>query len=102
MKRLVALAGLASLCLSAQADPFATADAVKGRSLAEKSCVACHSSRVGGDGTTIYTRPDHRVKSADQLLRQVAVCSQAAGTDWSKQDIANVAAYLNKTFYQFR
>jgi cytochrome c553 len=101
MLRLIVIAGLASFCLWARADPFAQADPMKGRPLAEKSCVACHSSKFGGDGTKIYTRPDHRVRSADQLMRQVTVCSQAANTDWSKQDIANVAAYLNKTFYKF-
>ena len=102
MLRLVLFVLAVSLALSARADPFANADPTKGKMLAEKSCVACNSSKFGGDGSQIYTRPEHRVKSAEQLLRQVTRCSQAANTDWSKRDIADVAAYLNQTFYKFQ
>jgi len=90
------------LSLSVWADPFPNADAAKGKQLAEQSCVSCHSDKFGGDGSRVYTRPDHRVTSANQLLDQVAFCSQAAKTDWSKQEIADVAAYLNQRFYQFQ
>jgi mono/diheme cytochrome c family protein len=102
MSRLIVLAAAMSLGLTAQADPFAGADPARGKTLADKSCVTCHSSNFGGDATRIYTRADHKVKSPAQLLKQVGVCSQAAKTDWSKQDIADVAAYLNQTFYRFQ
>ena len=102
MFRLIVLAAAMNLGLTAQADPFAGADPARGKTLADKACVTCHSSNFAGDATRIYTRPDHKVKSAAQLLKQVGVCSQAAKTDWSKQDIADVAAYLNQTFYRFQ
>jgi mono/diheme cytochrome c family protein len=89
------------LALSARAEPFTGADTAKGKMLAEESCVACHSSKFGVDATKIYTRPDHRIKSADQLLQRVTVCTQAAEVNWSKEDIRNVAAYLNQAFYKF-
>ena len=101
MLRPTVLAVALSLSLSAQADPFAKADPTKGKMLADKSCIACHASMVGGDGSKIYTRPEHKIKSASQLLNQVTRCSQAANTDWSKQEITDVAAYLNQTFYKF-
>jgi uncharacterized protein YktA (UPF0223 family) len=35
-------------------------------------------------------------------LQQVTRCSQAANTDWSTQEITDVAAYLNQAFYKFQ
>lgn len=91
-----------SLSLAVWAAPFPNADPAKGEKLAEHSCVSCHSEKFGGDGSRIYTRPDHRIKNAKQLLNRVTFCSQAAETDWSKQDIADVAAYLNQQYYKFK
>jgi cytochrome c553 len=102
MTRLIVAAAALSLGLSAHADPFAGADPARGKTLADKACVTCHSSQFGGDDTRMYTRPDHKIKSAEQLLKRVGVCSQAAKADWSKQDIADVAAYLNQAFYRFQ
>ena len=102
MSRLIVLTAALSVALSAHADPFAGADPARGKTLADKACVTCHSSQFGGDGTRIYTRPDHKIKSAEQLLKRVGVCSQAAKTDWSEQDMADVAAYLNQAFYRFK
>ena len=102
MLRPIAFAVLACLSLSARAEPFAGADPANGKTLAQQTCVECHSSKFGGDGSKIYTRADHKVKSAQQLLQQVGVCSQAAKADWSKQDIADVAAYLNQSYYMFQ
>jgi len=101
MLRLLLLASSVSFALAAWAAPFPNADPAKGQQLASRSCVECHRSKFGGDGTKIYIRGDRRVKSAKQLLQQVTFCSQAANTDWSQQEIADVAAYLNQTFYQF-
>jgi mono/diheme cytochrome c family protein len=101
MLRTLVLALCAIWPLSSHADPFAGADPDKGKALADKSCVACHDAQFG-DPTRIYTRPERRVKSPDQLLKQVTTCSKAAGTNWSKAEIANVAAYLNRAFYKFQ
>jgi mono/diheme cytochrome c family protein len=91
-----------SLSLAAWGDPFPNANPAKGEKLAEQSCVSCHSARFGGDGSQIYTRPDHGIKNARQLLDRVTFCSQMAKTDWSKQEIADVAAYLNQQYYKFQ
>ena len=91
-----------SLSLVVWANPFPGANPTKGGQLAEQSCVSCHSAKFGGDGSRIYTRPDHRIQNTKQLLDRVTFCSQAAKTDWSKQEIADVAAYLNQQYYKFQ
>src|ERR1051325_8373423 len=57
--------------LAHAADPFPQGDPAAGKALVEKNCVSCHASMVGGDGSKIYTRPDHKVKTASALLAQV-------------------------------
>ena len=101
MLRPIASAAALGLALSAQADPFQGADPGKGKTLADKSCVECHSSKVPEDPGQIYKRSDRRIKSATQLLQRVTACTQAASVYWSKEDIRNVAAYLNQAFYKF-
>lgn len=91
-----------SLSLSVLADPFPNANLTKGEQLAKLSCVSCHSDKFGGDGSRVYTRPDHWVKNTRQLLDRVAFCSEAARTDWSEEEIADVAAYLNQQYYKFK
>lgn len=57
-------------------------------------CVACHDS-------TVYTRPDRRVKSLDRLESQVRMCDANLGTKLYEDDILAVVDYLNDTYYGF-
>lgn len=82
-------------------DFFAKADVNAGKALIEKSCISCHASSYGGDGSEIYTRPFHKVESSKALLTQVRACNTNLGTQWFEEDEMNAAAYLNKAYYKF-
>lgn len=92
------------LCLPglAQATPFAGADAVAGKKMHAQMCDSCHAGRFGGDADRIYTRPDRKVKSADQLAQRIGSCNAMLGLDLFPEDEANLGAHLNKTFYKFK
>ena len=101
MKRLIPIFfGL--IATAALADPFANGNPQAGKALVEKSCVACHVSMFGGDGSKIYTRPDRKVKTADQLKARIRACNTNAGAGWFPEEEAHVAAYLNATYYHFK
>ena len=70
------------------------ADAQRGNTLHDSRCTACHDSSV-------YTRPDHKIRSLDALRAQVTRCSQAAGANWNSNDISDVVEYLDQTYYHF-
>jgi len=83
-------------------DVLAGANAGRGKGLVEKSCTSCHASLFGGDGTKIYSRPDHKVKSLSQLVARVKTCNVNAGAGWQVQDELDAAAYLNQAFYRLK
>lgn len=87
--------------LAHAADPFPQGDPVAGKALVEKNCVSCHAGILGGDGSKIYTRPDHKVKSASALLAQVRSCNTNLDVKMFEDEELNVASYLNKTYYKF-
>jgi len=87
---------------SAQATPFDKGDVAKGKTLADKQCVACHVSMFKGDGSAVYTRADRKVKTASQLAARVSGCNANTGAGWFPDDETDVAAYLNKTYYKFK
>jgi len=88
---------------SAYARPFAKADPKAGKKVYEDArCSACHDSVIRGNGDRIYTRPDHKIRSAKALLKQVGFCVNQTGAAVLPQDIVNIAAYLNQRFYKFR
>ena len=64
----IAIAALLALPLLAAAEPYPKGDPVVGRKLAAAAnCAKCHSDRVGGDGSLMYTRPERKVKNTRQL-----------------------------------
>lgn len=85
----------------AQADPFAQGDPSIGKALVEKNCVQCHVSMVGGDGSGIYTRPDHKIKTSAALLTQIRSCNTNLDVKMFEDEELHVASYLNKTYYKF-
>lgn len=91
---------LALLTLAAR--PAHAADIARGKQLVNDNCIHCHASMFGGDGSAIYTRPDRRIHSLEQLSHQVHRCKTSLGVSWPEAQIADVVAYLNKTYYHFK
>lgn len=92
---------LCSTATLVHADPFASGDAKIGKQMVEKNCISCHVSSYGGDGSGIYTREDHRVKTAKGLIAQIRNCNTNLGLKWFEDEEIHVASYLNKAYYKF-
>jgi cytochrome c553 len=101
MKRYFVLLMLA--CASAQASPFATGNAENGKKLfAKYECNSCHKGKVGGDGSAIFTHPEHIVRNAAELIPRIKVCSGAVGANLAPQEEQDLAAHLNQSYYHFK
>ena len=102
MKRIPALILLLSAG-SVLSAPFPNGDAQAGKKLFEQNkCSRCHVDMMGGDGSAIFTRPDHKVTSPQKMVQQMHVCSGNAGITLSAQDEQNLGAYLNQRYYHFK
>jgi len=84
------------------AEGVLSADAKLGKPLHEKSCVACHAEKFGGDASKIYTRADRLIKDKGGLVQRVAACNANFKLGLSPRDEAHVAAYLNEQYYKFK
>ena len=85
---------LTTTCLlAAGALPAAAAD--NGATLHQENCTSCHDDSV-------YTRKDRRVTSMDGLKKQVQRCELSQGLKWFDEDVDDVVAYLNSTYYKFK
>ena len=69
--------------------------------VADTKCEACHASKVGGDGSKMYSRQDRRVTNKSKLLSQVARCNNELNLGLFPDDEAAIAAYLNAEHYKF-
>ena len=84
-------------------NPFASANVESGKSLyVEKKCAACHIQKVGGDGSSLFTRTDRKVTSSSKLLAQVNACNSGFNIGMLPDQERNVAAYLNAEYYKFK
>ena len=90
------------LAIPSLAGPYDHADMDRGKVLVQRHCTACHVSGQGGDGSGIYTRPDHKIRSLPALQAQISRCNAGAGARLSKEDERDIGAYLNRTFYKFK
>lgn len=68
-------------------------DMLLGGELYRTHCIACHTAQV-------HWREKRLVKSWDDLRFQVSRWQRVAGQNWSREDIDDVAAYLNRLFYE--
>jgi len=93
---------LSMLCLMLSLPAQAAADPKLGKPLHDKQCVACHVKLQSGDGSGMYTRKPRLVGTAVALGQRVAVCSAQSNAGWFPEDEANVAAWLNQTYYKFK
>lgn len=103
MNKLIPLFALVLVSLSAQAnDPWGNADPKIGKEHHDKACVACHVRLYGGDGSKMYTRDGRLLSTKLDVLQRVATCNSQVKAGWFPEEEAEVAAYLNLKYYQFK
>jgi mono/diheme cytochrome c family protein len=96
MKRRAAWSGVLALWATL-AFPGATAaagDGVRGAALHEM-CLGCH-------GTELYVPPQAKIKSLAALKKEVERWNDRYNPKFSKQEIEDLVAYLNRDFYKFK
>lgn len=69
--------------------------------LRQHQCKDCHVRRVGGDGSAIY-QPTGRVNRPAALLAMVERCNTELGLQMFPEDVAAVAAVLQRDHYRFK
>ena len=85
-----------------QADIFRDADLKLGEEMIEThKCVACHQLRFGGDGSSIY-RPKGRINTAPFLRGMVEQCNTELNLGMFPEEVAAIAAVLNRDHYKFK
>lgn len=87
MKAAIA-AVLVSVSLPASVSAFDAAGFI------QQKCSSCHNEGV-------YTRPDRRVQSLQQLDAQVRRCDANLGTALFNEDVSEVVRYLDREYYHF-
>lgn len=103
MKTISALLAASLIPLAAlAADPWGDADAKAGHAKHEEKCVACHVRLYGGDGSKMYTREGRMLSTKLDVLQRTAACNAQVQAGWFPDEEAEVAAYLNQTFYKFK
>ena len=103
MKTISALLAASLIPLSAlAADPWGDADTKAGHAKHEEKCVACHVRLYGGDGSKMYTREGRMLSTKLDVLQRTAACNAQVQAGWFPDEEAEVAAYLNQTFYKFK
>lgn len=85
---------LCALLVTGLAFPAFAADIENGDDLHFESCTGCHDD-------SLYTRADRKVGDLAQLGRQVRLCRDAVGVTWFDDEVDDVIAYLNATYYKF-
>jgi len=86
---------LISLCLLGTSTTLLAADIKNGKKLQQKNCMSCHDD-------SMYTRDERRVKDLSALRTQVQRCESTLGLTWFDEEVDDVTAYLNKSFYRFK
>ena len=69
--------------------------------IAEHKCVACHVSKVGGDGSAMY-KPKGKINSAGLLRGMVEMCNTTMNLGMFPEEVSAVAAVLNRDHYKFK
>ena len=87
--RVVALALLTLVSMGLRA-----ADLENGDDLHFEHCTGCHDS-------TVYTRSDRKMQNLEMLGRQVRFCKDTIGAPWFDDEVDDVIAFLNASYYHF-
>jgi mono/diheme cytochrome c family protein len=85
------LAAGAALALAASAG--AAGDPARGAKL-HQDCLGCH-------GTELYVPPRAKVKTLSALKKETEKWNDRMNPKVTKQEIENIVAWLNATFYKF-
>jgi cytochrome c1 len=86
---------LISICLAGASNTLLAADIKNGKQLQQKNCMSCHDD-------SMYTRDERRVKDLSGLRTQVQRCESTLGLTWFDEEVDDVTAYLNQSFYKFK
>ncbi|MEE9448065.1 MAG: hypothetical protein V3V09_08900 [Arenicellales bacterium] len=77
-------------------------DAENGEKVLASNCSGCHKNMFGGDGSKIYTRADHKIKTLEGLMQQVDLCNvNTQNGALSADELDDITAHLNEGFYLF-
>ena len=99
---LLVLLSTAALGAMAEPDIFKGADLKLGQQLIDDNkCVACHASKVPGDGSAIY-KPQGRINTPGLLRGMVEQCNTELNMGMFPEEVNAVAAVLNKDHYKFK
>ena len=90
-RRAALLAGCAALALSVTA--AAAGDPVRGAKLHD-DCLGCH-------GTAVYEPARAKIKSLSALKKETEKWNDRMNPKFTKQEIEDLVAWLNATFYKF-
>lgn len=93
MKSLLFLASSLLFSLSVHAEAPSVANGQ--RLFNESRCLECH-------GVDIFTSKDRKVKDLAGLESKVRKCDANLSTNWFDDQILDVVAYLNSTYYKFK
>lgn len=75
--------------------PSAQADPERGRLLYENHCLACHES-------SIHIRETQGARSLEVVRAAVLRWQAVLALGWGAEEVADVAKYLNATWYGYR
>ena len=70
------------------------------RLIAENKCNQCHAQKWGHDGKDVY-RPKGRINTPAALVSMVERCSTELNLALFAEDVAAIAAALNRDYYHF-
>jgi mono/diheme cytochrome c family protein len=71
-------------------------DARRGRQVYETQCLSCHYERVH------ERAPERsRVHSLEELRKEVALRARLTGRPFTREDLADIVAYLDQSHYHF-
>lgn len=104
INRVNLITGILVSLFSNQANALATlfGDVQNGNTLNDQRCSACHQNMFGGDGSKIFTRQDHQIKTVEGLMKRVQVCNDnTQNGELNQSQLDDITIYLNETFYKF-
>ena len=90
MMRLVL--GIAAM-LAAAPPALAAGDPAKGEAL-HRACLGCH-------GTELYVPPQAKIKTSSALKKEVVKWNDRMNPKFTKKEIDDLMAYLERDFYRF-
>lgn len=80
--------------LSAVNTPLSAQNYERGEALYENHCKECHEGMA-------HTRHGSKINSVEDIRNWVGSWSVHSRLDWSREDVNDVADYLNSRFYHF-